>query len=107
MRFRGNASGQPYPHNGCPNGSLRPYYRQGPVGDTRPAYVRVQGEALPKKKAWERERHKRAWKRVGTVCIDCGAFVFGDGEIPEGPTAGDIASGIPTAAASSDGSIRP
>lgn len=60
-------------HNECPGPKAsRGWYGRGPIGRTVPLYVRVYTGARMTRPQPSETTQKRAWTRVGTLCVDCG-----------------------------------
>jgi hypothetical protein len=69
-------------HQGCPNGTVSTWYREQQEGRAVPAYVRETTEVAHEMGSYQRRDTARRWVRVGTVCLDCGAYAHGADKLP-------------------------
>jgi len=74
-------------------------------GNSVPTYVRESYLETVEMGTYQRQELKRRWVRIGTVCLDCQAFVFGLDRLPSllPEVYRPDPAGIPKQLASSDG----
>lgn len=92
-------------HRSCPAGTLATWRGAGKEGFSVPVYVRESYVETVDMVTYSREEARRRWVRVGTICMDCKAFVYGAARVADGPGAVDQLdrAGIPLELASSAG----
>jgi len=74
-------------------------------GYSAPVYVRESYVETVHMATYSQEEARRRWVWIGTICLDCKAFVYGASRLPDGTVAVDQGdpAGIPGQLASSDG----